>query len=145
MQTAGRQANNNITLGNRLAGDNFIFFDDADDKTDQVVILLFIDIRHLGCFSADKGAASITAGLSHPLDDSGHFFRHQFADADVIEEEERLSAAGQYIIDAVINNIKSDGIVPVQRVGYLELGADAVDAGYQYRIFVALELKKSAE
>ena len=54
--------------------------------------------------------------------------RLEFLRADVIEKEERPRAEDRDVVDAVIDEIGADGVVPVHRKGDLQLRPDAVDA-----------------
>ena len=84
-------------------------------------------------------------GLSQPLDNSLYPFRHQLAHGDVVQEEERLGAAGKDIINTVIDQVNADGIMSFQGAGDLELGTDPVSTGDQDRLLKSLKFKKAAK
>ena len=52
----------------------------------------------------------------------------------VVEEEQRLGALHQDVVDAVVHQVDADGVVPARQEGHLQLGADAVGAGHQNRL-----------
>ena len=71
--------------------------------------------------------------------------REEDAEAEQQLYEKWLGAAGEYIVDAVINYVNTDCIVPGQGIGNLQLGAYRVSTGDQHRFLISLELKKPAE
>ena len=68
----------------------------------------------------------------------------ELAAGEVVEEEQRLGALHQDVVDAHRDQVDADGVVPVEREGELELGADAVGAGDQDRLAVALAAPRTA-
>ena len=145
MQTAGGKADGDIAIGYPLAVYYLIFFHGADDKTDQVVVPSGVYTGHLGRLAADKGTADPLTGFSQPLDNRLYLIRQKPAHGDVIEEEEGLGAAGEDVVDAVIDQVGADGVIPVQGIGYFKLGANPVGAGNQHRLLESLQLEKPAE
>ena len=65
----------------------------------------------------------------------------------VIEEEERLGALHEDVVDAVVDQVRSDGVVPVRHERDLELGAHAIGARHEHRLAVAVgvETKEAAK
>ena len=76
--------------------------------------------------------------LAKPLMMSVNTLRLELARAEVIEEEERLGAEHGDVVDAMVDQVLADGVVPVHGKGDLELGADAIHAGDQHRLAVSL-------
>ncbi len=65
---------------------------------------------------------------------------------EVIEKEERLGALHENVVHAHRDEVDADGVVPAVLERELELGADAVGAGDQHRLAVALrDLEQRAE
>ena len=58
------------------------------------------------------------------------------AHGDVIEEEQRLGAGTEAVVDGHGDQVDADGRVPAGGEGQLELGADAVGRGDQHRVAV---------
>jgi len=146
MKPTGGQADNDITNGNRLTHNNFFLLDHTDYETNQVKVLRSsIQPSHFTSLAANKGTADLTAGLSQPPNNSLHLFRHHPTHANIVQKEERLSATGKYIVDAVVDDIDTDGIIFAEGLGNLGLGTDLVITGYQHRLLVTLELKEPAE
>ncbi len=140
MQSVGGQPDDYVAFCNRLSFDNPVFLHHPDNETDQVVVAAAVNVAKLRHFPADKCTAHIPAGLRHSFDDRLHLLRHQLTDADIVQEEDGLGAAGENVVHTVVDDVDADGIVPAQRYGKLQFGAYSVDAGYQHRMFVALEL-----
>src|SRR5262249_7489233 len=59
---------------------------------------------------------------------------------EVVEEEQRLGALHDEVVDAHGDEVDADGVVPAGGDGELELGADAVGGGDQDRVTVARSL-----
>ena len=65
---------------------------------------------------------------------------------EVVEEEQRLGALHEDVVDAHRDEVDADRVVAVERERELELGADAVGAGDEHRLAVALaDLDQRAE
>ena len=70
----------------------------------------------------------------------------ELAAREVIEEEKRLGAEREDVVDAHRDEIDADGVVAVELERELELGADAVGAGDQHRLAIAFgQLEQRAE
>ena len=63
------------------------------------------------------------------LDDVGGDVDVELAAGEVVEEEQRLGALHQDVVDAHRDEVDADGVVAVERERELELGAHAVGAG----------------
>ena len=77
---------------------------------------------------------------------SAQWFSAQ-ARAEVIEEEERLCAEHGDVVDAMVHEVRADGVMFVHGEGDLELRAHAVHAADQNRlaIFLKVEREQPAE
>ena len=102
---------------------------------------------HLGGLAADQRAAGLAAALGDALDDRGAGLGIELAAGEVVEEEQRLGALHDEVVDAHRDEIDADGVVQSGFDRDLELGADAVGAGDQHRILEAgaLEVEQPAE
>ena len=61
----------------------------------------------------------------------------QLAGGEVVEEEQRLGAADDQVVDVHRDQVDAHGVVPAGQERELQLGADAVGAGDQHRLLVA--------
>ena len=129
VQAAGFDADDRIPCPDGfLAVEHPGFFHHADDGAAHVVFALLVKARHLRRLAADERAMVFRAGAGEALDDVGENVRLQLAGAEVIEEEQRLRAEHGDVVDAMVHEVRADGVVLVHREGDFELGADAVHA-----------------
>ena len=70
--------------------------------------------------------------LATPFNDGNDDVRIQLACCEVIHEEQRLRALHQDVVDAMIDEIRADRVVPIHHHRDLQLGADAVRARHQH-------------
>jgi len=136
MRAARGQPEHRVALGDRRAVDDAAFFDDADRKTGKIVLARRIHAGHLGGLAADQRAACLLATGGDALDHPRRGRDVELAAGEIIEEEQRLGALHQDIVDAHRDEIDADRVVAVELECEFELGADAVGAGNQHRFAV---------
>ena len=102
--------------------------DDADDEAGDVVFAVGIEARHLGGLAAEQRAAVLAARRAPPGDDLLGDLRRQPAGRQVVEKEQRLGALHEDVVDAVIHEVRADGVVSTGQERDLQLRADAVGA-----------------
>ena len=102
---------------------------------------------HLGRLAADQRAAGLPAALRDAADDACGGGDVELAGGEVVEEEQRLGALGQQVVDAHRDEVDADGAVQAGVDRDLELGADAVVGGDQDRVLEAgaLQIEQRAE
>ncbi len=102
---------------------------------------------HLGGLAADERRAGEPAALGDAGDDGGAGGRIEPAGGEIVEEEQRLGALDDQVVDAHRDEVDADGVENAGVDGDLELGADAVGRGDQQRVAVAggLEVEEAAE
>ena len=83
--------------------------------------------------SAQPGAAQASAT---PLTSATFASGGQVGAGDVVEEEERLGAGGQQVVDAAGDDVVAERLVRPGQRRELDLGADAVRAGDEHRVVV---------
>ena len=66
----------------------------------------------------------------------------ELAGGEVVEEEERRGALHGDVVDAVIDQVRADGVVDAEFEGDLELGADAVGRRDEDGIRKLLEVER---
>ena len=147
MHAGGNNPNQDIArfLGIRL--EDFGFFDHADRKTGQVILILRVEARHFCRFASNQRRAGLDAAVSHTGNNLGNFFGDIFPTGNIIQEYQRLRTAADNIIDAHRHTVNPDRIVLVQLKGQLELGPYAISAGNQHRPGQAghIQFKQTAE
>ena len=97
-----------------------------------------IKAGHLGSLAADERATILLAGVSDAADDLLGDLRLQLAGGEVVHEKHGCGALHGNVVDAVIDQVGADGVVQVHLEGDFQLGANAVDAGDQHRVEIAL-------
>ena len=98
----------------------------------------------LGGLAADERAARLLAAGGDALDDVGGDVDVEPLAHEVVEEEQRLGALHEDVVDAHRDEVDADRVVAVERERELELGAHAVGAGDEHRLPVALRSSTSA-
>src|SRR5690606_26596539 len=93
-----------------------------------------VHARHLGGFAADQRAAGQFATARDTADDGGRRVDGQLAAGEVVQEEQRLGALHQDVVDAHGHQVDADGVVAVPVEGQLELGSHAVGARDEDRL-----------
>ena len=111
-----------------------VALDRADAEAGEIVIALGIHARHLGRLAADQRAAGHAAALGDPRDHPLGDRVVELPGGVIIEEEQRLGALDDQIVDAHRDQIDADAVVPATVDRELQLGADAVVRRDQQRI-----------
>src|SRR5579863_10593762 len=86
--------------------------DGADDEACDVVITERVHPWHLGGLPADQRAPRRPAGLGDPLNELRQVLGHELAGGVVVEEEERIGAAAQDVVDTVVDQVDAYAAVP---------------------------------
>src|ERR1051326_1754392 len=142
MKAARGEADDNISRPNRLAIEHSRFFHDADNRAAHVILARPIKARQLRQFAVNERAAIFGASLCEPFDDFGESARLQFAGADVIQEEQGFRAEDGNVVDAMIDEVLTNGVVAAENEGQFEFGADAVHARDEYGLFVFSNIQR---
>ena len=105
-----------------------------------------VEARHLGGLAADEGAPVLEAGRRDALH---HLRRHvgrETARGEVVEEEQRLGALHEDVVDAVVDEALPHRVVAPGHERHLQLRADAVRARDEHRVAVVrAEAEQAAE
>ncbi len=138
MRAARGQANEDVARNDARTVDGPRLFDDTDGKAREVVLAGDECFWMLSGFAADQCATGLFATRRNALDDGGRDIDVKTLANVIVEEEERLGALHQDVVDAHRHQIDADGVVLVHGKRELELGADAVGARDQHRLAVTL-------
>ena len=87
-----------------------VALDDADREADQVELARLHGAGVLGHLAADQRAAGLAAALGHALDELLDVVGVELADRDVVEEEQRLGALADEVVDAHGDQVDADGV-----------------------------------
>ncbi len=107
-------------------------------KPGQVVVIAVVHAGHFGGLAAHQGATGLQATFGDAADHRfGHVHR-QLAGGVVVEEEQGLGALHGHVVHAHGDEVDADAVMAAGVDGQAQLGADAVGAGDQHRLAVAL-------
>ena len=115
MQPARREAEHDVAGRDRAAVERLAALDRADREAGEVVIALGIHAGHLRRLAADQRAADLAAGAGDAGDDVRGGRDVELAGGEVVEEEQRLGALHDEIVDAHGDEVDADGVVPAGR------------------------------
>ena len=87
------------------------FFHRADGEAGEVVFAGRVHAGHLGGLAADQRAAGLFAARGDALDHVGGGVDVELAAGEVVEEEQRLGALHQDVVDAHRHQVDADGVV----------------------------------
>ena len=107
--------------------------DHADDEAGEIVLAVGVEAGHLRGLAAEQRAAVLAARAGEPLDDLDRDVRVEPAGRQVVEEEQRLRALDEDVVDAVIDEVDADSAVHAGHERDAQLGAHAVGAGDEHR------------
>ena len=141
VEAGGRQSDEDVAGLNVCAGDHFVAVDCANDEASEVVFAVGIEAGHLGGFTPNEGAGVGLAGFGEAGDDGLSDLGVEAARGEVVEEEERRGALDGDVVDAVVDEVGTDGVVEAEFEGDFELGADAVCRADEDRVLEALEVE----
>ena len=102
-------------------------------KPGEIVFPYFVEARHFGGLTAQKGTARLTTTYSNAFDNFGDDLRNHPASSDVVHEKQRRGTLNQDVVDAVRNQIATYGMVDASDKGDLEFGSHSVHAGDRNR------------
>ena len=111
------------------AVDDVVALDDADAEAGHVVIARLVEVRQDGRLAADQGAVGLHAAVADALDQIARQGRIVLRHGQVVEEQQRLAAGAEAVVDRHGDQVDADGVVLADQAGDLELAADAVGAG----------------
>ena len=119
--------------------DEILALDDADAGAGEVELLVAVDPGQLGGLAADERAAGGAADFRGTLDELGDELRLDLVRGDVVEEEERLRAAGRDVVDAVRGEVGAGPLQLSRSALEHELRPDAVGRGGEDAVLVERE------
>ena len=139
MHAGGRQAQDHIARADVCGVEHLGTVDDAHGKAGKVVVGRSHDAGVLGHLTAHERAARELTAVGHALDDLCHVPGLDVTDGNVVQEEQRLGARSQNVVDAHSDQVLAHCLVTVHDLGKHELGAHAVGTANQNRVFHILK------
>ena len=139
MHAGGRQTQDHVA-GTYVRGvEHLGTIDNTHGKASEIVVGRSHDARVLGHFAAHERTACELAAVGHTLDDLCHVLSLDVTDGNVVQEEQRLGARSQNVVDAHSDQVLAHRLVTVHDLGEHELGAHAVGTADQDRVFHILK------
>ncbi len=131
----------------RRPGQHRPALDRADREAGEIVVAGRVQPRHLRRLPADEAASRLPATLRDTLDDGLALGRVERAGSVVVEEEERLRALRQQVVDAHGDQIDPDAPVQTRFDGDAQLRAHPVRRRDQDRVREpgGLQVEQAAE
>ena len=119
----------------------------ANRKAGEIVIAVLVEARHFRGLAADQRAAGFAAALGDAGNDRGGGLGVELAAGKVVQEEQRLGALHDEVVDRHRDQVDADAAMQAGLDRDLHLGADAVGGGDQNRILEArgLEVEQPAK
>ncbi len=96
-------------------------------------------LRHL---TTEQRATGLAAPIGNTRDQVVDLVRNDFADRDVVKEEERLRTLHRDVVDRHRDEIDADGAPPVREPGDDRLGPHAVGRRHEQRLPVLLPVER---
>ena len=109
----------------------------------QVVLVRGHHPRVLRGLPTQQRAAGHLAAEGDPAADVGHPLRLHLTTGDVVEQEQRLGAAGDDVVDHHRDQIQADRVVHVHGLGDQQLRAHPVGGGGQHRVAVLRDVRRN--
>ena len=114
VEARGREAEQPVAGRDRAPVDPAALLDHADREAGEVVLAVGVEPGQLRGLAADEGAAG---GLAAVGDAGDHPLGHadvQLARGEVVEEEQRLGAAHDEVVDVHGDQVDADRVVPAR-------------------------------
>ena len=127
VQAGRREADDDVARLDRRTGQRLV--DDADAGAGEVELALGVDARQLGRLAADERDAGLAADGGRAFDELRHLVEVDRVRRHVVEEHQRLGAAGGDVVDAVRGEVGAAVAQPAALPREDQLRADAVGGG----------------
>ena len=134
MHACGRQADDRVADFDARAVDQPLALDDPDTRAGEVELVVLVDPGKLCRLPADERDAGVAADLRRALDELCDLLEVDPVRGDVVEEEERIGAARQDVVDAVRGEVGAAVAKRAARAREDQLGADGVRGGGQQAV-----------
>src|SRR5207247_11415822 len=87
----------------------------ANNESGKIVFAIGIKARHLSGLATDQRASIVLAGLSQAFYDFFSDLRLELSRGQVIHEEQRRGALHRDVVDTMIHQVSSDGVMRLDR------------------------------
>eukprot|EP00955_Chlamydomonas_euryale_P100206 365268-Chlamydomonas_euryale.AAC.11 len=145
VNAARRQRQHDVSLFDRGAVDDAVLLDRAHREAREVVLAGLVEAGHLGGLATQQRAIALVAALHDALDHRLRRVHVQLPGSIVVEEEERLRAGCDDVVDGHGDQVDTDRVVLVHVERELKLRAHAVGAGHQEGVAERNHAAKAAD
>ena len=147
MQARGGKPEQHVAFDDVVGRQQLTALGGADRESGKVIVAVAVHAGHLRGLAADQRAAGQPATGGDAGDDGRALLGVELSRREIVEEEQRLGALHDEVVDAHGDEVDADRVVLARFDGHLELGADAVIGGDQHRIGETggLEVEQPAE
>ncbi len=128
MQAARGEAEHDVARRDVGPRQQLVALGRADREAREIVVAVGVHAGHLGRLAADQRAAGAAAAFGDAGDDAPAGLDLELAGRVIVEEEQRLGALHDDVVDAHRHQVDADRVGDARLDGDLELGADAVGA-----------------
>ena len=111
VQAAAREADEHVALAHAPGAEHPLLLHTPDDEAREVVVGRRVQPGHLGGLAAHQRAAVLAAPRRDARDHRLDRRRHERAERDVIEEEQRRGALHEDVVHAVVDEVVPDRVV----------------------------------
>ena len=136
MDAGRRQAEHDVACLDPRPVDQPVALDDPDARAGEVELVVAVDPRQLCCLAAQDRATRVATDGRRALDELGHLLGVDPVRSDVVEQDERVGAGREDVVDAVCGQVDA---APAQLPGPSrehELRADAVGRGDEQALLI---------
>ena len=134
MQSRRSDADQRVAEPRGFAIDDPLTTDDAHREARQVVLPGSVEPRELGRFTSEQSALGLTTPLRDAFHDRLALVHIELRCRKVVQEEQRLGADSDDVVDAHRDQVDADRVVTLELEGQLQLGSYAVGSGDQDRV-----------
>ena len=129
MDAGGGEADHDVAFTDRRAVDETLAVDEPDAGPGEVELVVAVDPGQLGGLAAEQCDAGGAADLGGTFDQLRDLVQRDPVRGDVVEEEERVGARRQHVVDAVRREVGAAGAQRAALAREDQLRPDAVGRG----------------
>ena len=130
------QADHVVARAHGRAVDQPVALDDADARGREVELVLAVDTRQLSGLATDQRNSRSPADLGRTLDELCDLLEVDVVRSHVVEQDQRVGAAGDHVVDAVRGHVGAAGAQRSSMAGHHRLRPDRVRRGSQQPMLV---------
>src|SRR5207253_8542651 len=123
-----------VAYSNAVVTQQLVAAGRADEEAGKVVRAWRVHSRHLRGLAPEQRRAAPGAGIGHRADDAREYARIDLRGREIVEKEKRLGAHRERVVHAVVDQVRADDLVAVEKARELKPGADAVRRRHDHAV-----------